>query len=552
MYKIYADGKLLHAPHLVLDGCGVFSPKLTEELNKAGSLDYTMPPNNSLYDSVSKLKTIITVHQHDQEIFRGRVLYDEKDFYKQKKTTCEGELNFLLDSKQRPYTYSGTASDLFKQFIANHNARVEADKQFTVGEITATSAGTTIYAENKEYPSTLDEINTQLINNLGGYLKIRGAGNTRYIDWLEEYGNVSTQTIEFGVNLLDITEYISAEDIYTVLIPLGKSRQDEEGNDLGRINISSVNGGKDYIENATAISLFGRIEEKITWDEVEDAESLKKIGETTLSENIEMAVTLTVKAVDLHTLNVDVERIGLGDSVRVISIPHGLDKYFKCTKITHDMTNPDQTEYVFGVNYTALTDMQAGREKNINEAVAVVQSSKNAINYSVNTAAQASQQVQQVVTYLPTLEERVKALEEGGGGSGGASLESVYPVGSIYMSVNSTSPNALFGFGTWEQIKDRFLLSAGDTYLAGVTGGEAEHTLTVDEMPSHLHYYNSWQVGYPSSYTGADAYRTPVVQISASHDGDGVANTHSNYTGGSQPHNNMPPYLAVYVWKRTA
>lgn len=78
----------------------------------------------------------------------------------------------------------------------------------------------------------------------------------------------------------------------------------------------------------------------------------------------------------------------------------------------------------------------------------------------------------------------------------------VYPVGSIYMSVNSTSPASLFG-GTWERIKDRFLLAAGDTYSAGSTGGEAQHTLTVDEMPSHYHigldidgvYVFGWDIG---------------------------------------------------------
>lgn len=402
MYRIYADGKLLHAPHLVLDGCGVFSPKLTTELNKADSLEYTMPPNNDLYDDVKKLKTIITVHQHNEEIFRGRVLYDEKDFYKQKRTTCEGELNFLLDSKQRPYTFSGKAKDLFTKLITNHNARVEDTKQFTVGDITAGPANTNVYCENNEYPSTLDEINTQLINGLGGYLKVRGKDGKRYIDWLKDYGTTNTQTIEFGVNLLDITEYISAENIYTVLIPLGKSQQDADGNDLGRLDISSVNSGKDYLENTTAISLFGRIEEKVAWDEVDNASSLKTLGEQTLSQNIEMAVTLTVKAVDLHTLNVNVERIRLGDSVRVISIPHGLDKYFVCTKITHDMTNPDQTEYVFGVNYTSLTDMQANREKNINEAMTVVKSSQNAIKHSVDAANQASQQVEQVIATMPT------------------------------------------------------------------------------------------------------------------------------------------------------
>lgn len=431
MYKIYADGKLLHAPHLVLDGCGVFSPKLVEELNKADSLDYTLPPNNELYDAVTKLKTIITVYQHNEEIFRGRVLYDEKDFYKQKRTTCEGELNFLLDSKQRPYTFSGKASALFKKLIENHNSRVESTKQFTIGNITAAKAGDEVYCDSKDYPSTLDEINAQIIDSFGGYLKVRGNGNTRYIDWLEEYGTTNTQTIEFGVNLLDITEYISAEDIYTVLIPLGASQQDEEGNDTGRLDITSVNGGKDYIENETAISLFGRIEQVIMWDEITNATALKTIGKETLDKNIEMSVTLTVKAVDLHALNVDVERIRLGDNVRVISIPHGLNRYFQCTKITHDMTNPDQTEYVFGVNYTSLTDMQASREKNIDEAVAVVQSSKNAINHSVTIANKANEQVQEVIAMLPNdyvgneafedLEDRVTYLEEHGVGGGDAS-----------------------------------------------------------------------------------------------------------------------------------
>lgn len=402
MYRIYADGSLLYAPHLALEGYGVFSPKLTEEINKADLLEYVMPPSNNLYNNVQKLKTIITVLQHGEEIFRGRVLYDEKDFYKQKRTNCEGELNFLLDSQQRPYTFSGAASDLFRQYIANHNARVDEAKRFTVGEITAERANTTLYSENSEYTSTLDEINAQIIDLLGGYLKVRGSNGVRYIDWLSDNGEPNSQTIEFGVNLLDITEYISAENVYTVLIPLGASRQDDDGNDLGRLNISSVNSGKDYLENATAISLFGRIEEKVTWDEIEDAASLKSLGEAILAQNIEMAITLTIKAVDLCTLNVNVERIRLGNNVRVISVPHGLDNYFRCTKITHDMINPDQTEYVFGASYRALTDIQAGYEKNISNAVVAANSTKNAVNYSVNVATQASKQVEQIIVSMPT------------------------------------------------------------------------------------------------------------------------------------------------------
>ena len=85
MYTIYADGEALYSPHLANDGYSVLSPKLTVELNKAGSLTFILPPTNVMYDSIQKLKTIITVIQDNEEIFRGRVLHDEKDFYNRKK-----------------------------------------------------------------------------------------------------------------------------------------------------------------------------------------------------------------------------------------------------------------------------------------------------------------------------------------------------------------------------------------------------------------------------------------------------------------------------------
>lgn len=124
------------------------------------------------------------------------------------------------------------------------------------------------------------------------------------------------------------------------------------------------------------------------------------------------------------------------------------------------------------------------------------------------------------------------------------SADLIYPVGSIYMSVNSTNPSTLFG-GTWEQIKDKFLLSCGDTYANGSTGGEATHTLTVDEMPKHSHTLYASNNSTTSSY----GQYPPII------DADKAPNWTINTlveTGGSQPHNNMPPYLAIYVWKRTA
>lgn len=127
-------------------------------------------------------------------------------------------------------------------------------------------------------------------------------------------------------------------------------------------------------------------------------------------------------------------------------------------------------------------------------------------------------------------------------------LNAVYPVGSIYISVSETSPNTLFG-GTWERLKDRFLLAAGDSHVAGATGGEAAHTLTVSEMPNHHH--NLYVRGFDNSSSKEaivnESYNYTSVQSNA-----GKAELIISSTGGSAAHNNMPPYLTVYMWKRTA
>lgn len=123
-------------------------------------------------------------------------------------------------------------------------------------------------------------------------------------------------------------------------------------------------------------------------------------------------------------------------------------------------------------------------------------------------------------------------------------LSKVYPVGSIYMSLSSTDPKTLFG-GTWERLKDRFLLAAGDKYSVGATGGEATHTLTKDEMPSHNHY--------AAVSGGTDSYgqnRTAISSFTIKTQGYSDSSTIFS-TGGGNAHNNMPPYLAVYMWKRT-
>lgn len=121
----------------------------------------------------------------------------------------------------------------------------------------------------------------------------------------------------------------------------------------------------------------------------------------------------------------------------------------------------------------------------------------------------------------------------------------IYPVGSIYMSVNSTSPAILFG-GTWEAIGGRFLLGADTTYSAGSTGGEETHTLTINEMPSHSHGIRTNSVVGDMDWVPVD-HKSNKRQDELNFNWEGTV---ISTTGGGQAHNNMPPYLAVFMWKR--
>lgn len=122
-------------------------------------------------------------------------------------------------------------------------------------------------------------------------------------------------------------------------------------------------------------------------------------------------------------------------------------------------------------------------------------------------------------------------------------VDLVYPIGSLYFTTNTINPSTLFG-GQWEQIKDRFLLACGDKYTNGAIGGEENHTLTIGEMPAHNH---DIYVDKNTGLTGQNNfYPLNFIQVASNYVDKNVCST----SGGNQPHNNMPPYLAVNVWKR--
>ena len=170
---------------------------------------------------------------------------------------------------------------------------------------------------------------------------------------------------------------------------------------------------------------------------------------------------------------------------------------------------------------------------------------------------------------IPTLPADTKKVLNGNG-AWASLIDMVYPVGSIYMSTQSTSPATLFG-GTWQALENRFLVGAGDDYTAGVTGGEATHTLTASELPQHTHWANGttqaengdWMIAKVKSTSSSG-----VLPVAAGTDRIAPATNYDSesswgnvdlatQTGGvsvavGTAHNNLPPYLPVYMWERTA
>lgn len=361
MYTIYADDALLYSPGD--EELSVLSPVLETQCNAAVTLTFVLLPEHPMYSALHKMRTRIDVRQDDEIIWRGRVLETETDFYRQKTVTCEGELTYLVDSVLHPYKladYDGTAAGLFRLYLTRHNEAVSEAQQFQIGNVDIETLSS---VENTGYGNTWDEISDNLIDIHGGFLRIRHEDGARYLDWTKESGTSCGQVIRFGENLLDLSEYVSASEVVTCLIPCA-------GQSGSQITISSVNGGKDYIEDAAGIALYGRIW-GVTEFDAKDASTLLEMAKENLQKRLKETITITISAVDLHLLDVNAESFRVGDKVRVVSPPHGIDAEYTCTAILLDLVNPDQSEYTFGTPETGMASTTAATSK----AVEVVDSS---------------------------------------------------------------------------------------------------------------------------------------------------------------------------------
>jgi phage minor structural protein len=371
-----------------VDELNLIDPKLNLEVNKSGSFSFKMSPSHPRFNDIKLMKSEITIFQNDVEIWRGRPIRIEEDFYKNKSIECEGELAYLNDIIQPPKQYKNyTPESFFSALIAEYNKRCDSKNKFYIGTVTVTDKNDTILRYTN-WENTIECINDKLIKQFGGYLRIRHSSNRRYIDYLKEIENTNDQVIRFGANIVDFSTNFDVTDIATAIIPLGARQDTKDIEALEKyLTIEKVNANRNYLSNSKAVELYGWIEKTVHWDDVTIADNLKTKGQKYLTDYQFDTMQLELTAVDMANLNANYESIKLLQNVRVVSEPHGMDKMFPVTKLNISLDNPAADTFTLGLEVSkSLTAKSSELNSNIKSKLDETATISSVHQEAINTA----------------------------------------------------------------------------------------------------------------------------------------------------------------------
>lgn len=338
MFSVWLDGKLLYSSAVNDPYYAIGTPVLTLEAGKAGSLSFTMYPNHPEYDSLRRMLGRVVVYEDDTELFRGRILRMETNLYKERKVTCEGDLAYLMDSIADPGEYTESISAHFSRLVDMHNRQVESDKQFAVGIVNVDKATESQTFKTDSYRTTSAAMSDDLTGVFGGYIRTRRSGGTVYLDYIGDYGKAGNQNIEFGVNMIDFSESVSSDDIFTVLLPTGS-----EG-----VTMEGITGSK-YVKIPNAVERYGTVVRAVSFSDIKEAGAeLMQAAYDYIEKNYkEMPPTLTLTAIDLKRLDFALDGFELGTRIGILSEPHGINGSPVCSKISYNLEYPEKNIYLF-------------------------------------------------------------------------------------------------------------------------------------------------------------------------------------------------------------
>ena len=367
MYKIKLDDKVLYYPGD--KEASVINPELNLQTGYAGELTLKVPAVNPLYNNIRNRMSMISVFRDNTEIFYGEVRTREKDRFKNQSIKATGALSFLADTILPQKEWHDIAPrDLLDAWLQLHNSQVEDRKKIYIGVVTIHDSNDSLYRiTNRE--TTLEAIREKLVDRLGGYLRLRHEDKL-YLDWItiEEYGKYCEQPIQFGSNLLDYSETMTADDVATAVIPLGaalakESSGESEFDSLEKnVDITSVNDGKDYIYSEEAVKNFGWVFRTAKWDDVTIPANLLKRATEYLETTQYESLVMTLTAVDLSLFGQDYDSFDIGDRVLCNAPPYGMKKVFPIMEMKIPLQQPDQAQLTLGESrQMTLTEQTSGK-----------------------------------------------------------------------------------------------------------------------------------------------------------------------------------------------
>lgn len=368
IFRIFVDGQLFYHPQL--SQLTITKAQVQEDVDNIDSLTLAAPFNHPYLSIIKPMASTIVCKKGGRTVFEGRALDEGSDFYNTRTWVCESCLAYLKDSIQPPYDYSGTLKGLLEYFLSEHNKNVEDKKKFALGTVTVTDDNDYVHYSSSEYSVTLDAIKAKLLNTHGGYLMVRYTESGKVLDYLADFNEHSVQSVEFGKNLLDVKVTKDHAERATAFIPLGAKIKstDSEGNEVEtdeRVDITSVNDGKNYIFDEAAVNEIGWIWTSEIWEDVTIPGNLLRKANSRLLEQVKGITSMELTIVDESDAGAGIGDIHAREYVECLSTPHGIDGRYLCIGKTTDYLNPAGNIITIGASGVKLTSTSVRQEQNI-------------------------------------------------------------------------------------------------------------------------------------------------------------------------------------------
>lgn len=452
MFTVLIDGATLYHPRGGDDNA-LLDAVLSLEDNKSGSFELTVPITNSQYENIAPFLNRIVLFEDGVVVWAGRPISVEIDWNLNKRVTCEGWIAVLRDAPVTKYALDAhnatdatgyalrdvykTLFERFNQFMGSETNKLvdlgtcdfpyikNADgsdivtSYLNIGLSDGDDRWKSTYfdllfdgIEAEEESSALPNITEPPYN--GHIVPRYTATGTTVVDILADTPTVSDQKIEFGKNLLDLTQFINPDKNFSVLYPRFNGRWYLDGT-TSPINAGSFTNGK-LLENQTAINVIGRVVRALDIrstngrsDEVDTQEKREALAAPYLAAGLQSALTVNVSALDLSLLGVNVESIELHKKYEIVSAPHNFDEIYQCTGVRLNLLEPQSNEYQFGPTRETLTGWI---EKSIKQASGTAASASSTATAASVTATRTEATAEAAATSAAETAEKTAAAME--------------------------------------------------------------------------------------------------------------------------------------------